>query len=82
MPQKRILGLDGRRMDKEHRMPTKARLSLALLAMFLLAHLEKHPALAQSSSEQRQLSFATSSLSDGPGTAFQGAQGHSSARVL
>jgi len=52
----------------------KARLSLALPAMFLFATLGKHPALAQPSSEERQQSFTTSSLSDDPGTVFQGAR--------
>src|SRR6516162_2548137 len=61
MSQKRLFGIHAGRIGKE-----------ALLTMFLLAPLGKHPALAQTSLEERQLSFATSSVSDGPGTALQG----------
>jgi LPS-assembly protein len=52
----------------------KAKLSVAFLAMVLLTYVGKGPALAQTSSEERQLSFSTANLSDGPGMEFQAAR--------
>ena len=60
MSQKRPFDVDAGRIGKQ-----------ALLTMVLLAPLGKHAALAQTSLEERQLSNATTSLSDGPGTALQ-----------
>src|SRR5215470_3089288 len=61
MSQRRPFDIDPGRIGKQ-----------ALLTMVLLAPLDKHPALAQNSLEERQLSNATPSLSDSPGTALQG----------
>ena len=52
----------------------KAKLPLLLLVMFLLARVGKGPALAQTSSEERQLSFRTLIPSDDPGTGSHGAR--------
>ena len=60
MSQKRPFDVDAGRIGKQ-----------ALLTMVLLAPWGKHAALAQTSLEERQLSNATTSLSDGPGTALQ-----------
>ena len=88
MPEKRLFGVHGSRIDKQaavcvpcwdktdwpNRTPSspKASLSLAFLATVLLAYAGKDPALAQTSSVERQLSLATATVSDSPEMGFQG----------
>src|SRR5215471_16289783 len=80
MPQNRLFGVDGCKIDKKvatcdmcsRRTVLRGRARLTLLAMVILAMLVKQPVLAQTSMEGRQISFATGSQSNGPEARFQG----------